>query len=251
MARLLVLVAVGFLVLWLLHWFRTTPPERVRKVLTRWLLYGGVGLLILAAATGRLSPIFAAIGAAIPLVLRLVQLLQLVPLIQRALRALGIGTGRSDTDGTSGTSSIRTERLEMTLDHASGAMDGRVLAGPYAGRRLGELARDDLLDLLAQCRATDPKSAQLLEAYLDRMHGDDWRAQDADAGQGHAAGGSDPRLTRQEALAILGLAEDADAAAIRAAHRRLMQRFHPDRGGSDYLAAKINEAKRVLLDDRA
>ena len=54
-------------------------------------------------------------------------------------------------------------------------------------------------------------------------------------------------MTREEAYAILGLAPGADEQAVKAAHRHLMASFHPDRGGSDYLAALINRARDCLL----
>jgi len=104
---------------------------------------------------------------------------------------------------------------------------------------------EQLIDLLRLCRSGDAQSAAVLEAYLDRVRGDAWR--EHTRGQGTATPGPGAAMTRDEALAILGLAEGAGEDDVRAAHRRLMQRFHPDRGGSDYLAAKINEAKRLLL----
>jgi hypothetical protein len=54
-------------------------------------------------------------------------------------------------------------------------------------------------------------------------------------------------MSRGEALNVLGLQDGATEADIRAAHRRLIVQIHPDKGGTSYLAAKINEAKDVLL----
>jgi hypothetical protein len=246
--RLIILIALVAGVLWFLHWFRRSPPQQVTKVLRRGLLYGGIGLLVLLAATGRLNPVFAAMAAAVPVLLRAVHLLRVLPLIQQVMRSLGLSglPGAAGGSGGGQTSSIRTRFLEMTLDHASGDMDGLIMEGPLQGRRLSELDLEQLLDLLTLCRSGDAQSAAVLEAYLDRVGGDGWR--EHAQGQGTAPPASTTDMTRDEALAILGLVKGADAEEIRAAHRRLMQRFHPDRGGSDYLAAKINEAKRLLLD---
>ncbi|MGE5154004.1 MAG: DnaJ domain-containing protein [Bdellovibrio bacteriovorus] len=264
MARLLILAGVILGVLWFLHWFRRTPPAQVARTLPRVGLWALIGVLVLAAATGRLNPIFAAIGALIPVVIRLVQVAQLLPALQRVLRSLGLGGsgllgGSGPAGGSPGAgpgasgaqaSEIRTRFLVMRLDHGSGVMDGEVLEGPFAGRRLSDLELDALLRMLELYRDQDGQSAAVLEAYLDRERGPEWRDQDGAGSTNQPSAASGP-MSDSEAWAILGLEPGADAAAIRAAHRRLMQKLHPDRGGSDYLAAKINEAKRVLLKERS
>jgi uncharacterized membrane protein YgcG len=181
----------------------------------------------------------------------------LAALLLPALRRL-----RSMFSGLRGPSSannstVETRFIRMTLDHDTGAMDGTVLQGRFAGMRLQELRPNELLALLRECRAEDEEAARLLEAYLDRvrsnwhdeMAGD--QARGGHTGGGHAggghAGGGGPDVTIDEAYSILGLAPGADAEAIREAHHRLMKQLHPDHGGTDYLAAKINRARDVLL----
>lgn len=157
---------------------------------------------------------------------------------------LGGGGNARRTPGQS--SRVETEHLEMELDHDSGEMHGRVLKGMFAGRDISTLSPTDLGLLWQDCRLTDPKSAQLVEAYLDRIH-PSWR-EDMARGESDMSRGPDGRMTEDEALDILGLKPGASEEAIRRAHRELMLKLHPDRGGSTYLAAKINEAKDVALD---
>ena len=215
----------------------------------------------MAALTGRLNPIFAALAAAVPIVLRAANLLRMLPALQQLLRSLGLGGvgipgGASGAGGNGGgrggQSSIQTRYLEMTLDHASGRMDGTVREGPFSGRQLSDLTLDQLLRMLELYDDGDPQSASVLTAYLDREHGEDWR--DAAAASGATSGGSRQRaalggngMSEADAWQVLGLEPGADPEQIRAAHRRLMQKLHPDRGGSDYLAAQINAAKSLLL----
>jgi len=255
-SRLLILLILIVGLWWFLYWFRRTPPAQVAQRLRQGALWGLIGLLVVLAMTGRLNPLFAALAAAVPVLVRGLHLLRSLTMIHQLLRSLGLGglaTG-APLGGTASPpgqrSTIRTRFLEMTLDHETGEMDGLILAGDQQGRQLSALRLDQLLRLLERYRREDGQSAALLEAYLDRTQGGDWRQAAPDgaagAGGGGAAAASGP-MNRAEALAVLGLAPDADAAAIREAHRRLMQRLHPDRGGSDYLAAKLNEAKRVLL----
>jgi hypothetical protein len=147
------------------------------------------------------------------------------------------------------TSTVTTAFLRMTLDHDTGRMEGTILRGHFAGMRIEELGPADLLALLRECRAEDEEGARLLEAYLDRVH-PDWRddlAGGAGAGGSGAARPPSGDMTVEEAYAILGLSPGADEEAIKEAHRRLMVKLHPDHGGSDYLATKINRARDVLL----
>jgi hypothetical protein len=189
----------------------------------------------------------AMVGAAVLLVRGSFQLalpLAMAGLWLLAGQRLPFGGGASARPGQ--TSEVRTEHLEMALDHDTGEMRGRVLKGFFAGRRLETLRPVELAHLWQDCRFSDPASAQLVEAYLDRVH-PTWR-EDMERAEAATPKGPDGRMTRVEALEILGLEGDPDTETIRRAHRELMLKLHPDRGGSTYLAAKVNEAKDVLLD---
>ncbi|WP_199088909.1 DnaJ domain-containing protein [Bosea sp. ASV33] len=148
------------------------------------------------------------------------------------------------------TSKVKSALLDMELDHDSGAMAGRVTAGPYAGRGLDSLDLTELAALMRDCLNRDADGARLLEAYLDRRS-PGWREdaqRDGDAGQRGAPGAG--AMAQQEAYDILGLQPGAGEEAIREAHRALMKRIHPDAGGTSGLAARVNQAKDVLLKQR-
>jgi hypothetical protein len=224
---------------WILHQPRKNQLQAGAIVL-------GV-LLVVLAATGRLNWIFALLGAALPFLRRLMPLLGWMPAAQRAYRQFkGARSGGRSASGQQ--SVVQTRFVKMTLDHDSGEMNGVVLEGRYAGQPLSALALGQLLELLGECEREDEESARLLRAYLDRVHGEEWE-QPGQARGDERSSGFEGRMTRREAYEILGLAEGATEEQIREAHRRLMQKLHPDRGGSTFLAAKINQAKDVLLSE--
>ncbi|WP_315975007.1 DnaJ domain-containing protein [Microvirga yunnanensis] len=144
-------------------------------------------------------------------------------------------------------SRIRSAMIEMEIDHATGAVEGSILVGAFAGRRLSSLDPESLRRLYDECGAHDPQGVPLLEAYFDRRFAG-WRE--------NAQGDRDTRtrtqahsgiMTKEEAYQILGLQPGASLDEIRKAHRTLMKKLHPDQGGTAYLAARVNEAREVLL----
>ena len=232
------LIGLGLLV----HWFLRTEPRQILKTL-RW---AGLALAVIIGvvliATKQFQLIYALAIFLLPWLLRV-----------RALRNR-MKTARGPTPGQA--SEVRTRFVVMQLDHDTGHMDGIVQEGPFNGRALSDMSLEDVVDLFRQAVAEDEASAQVLQAYLERMHGEDWRARSGAAGAGAGAagggaGGPSPGpIGVEEARAILGVGPNASDDEIKRAHRSLMKQFHPDHGGSDYLAARINEAKEVLLGDR-
>jgi len=225
-------VLSGFLML--VYLFVNADPAR----LARGLKVTGIVIAVLAVATLAISGRLAAL---------LMPLAMLMPLLIRVRSVLD--RYRPPSGGQ--TSTVATPFLRMTLDHDTGSMSGTILHGRFSGMRVEELSSADLLALLRECRAEDEEGARLLEAYLDRVH-PDWRDELAGERASGGTGGSGARFTSgdmtvEEAYAILGLSPGADAEAIKEAHRRLMVKLHPDHGGSDYLATKINRARDVLL----
>ena len=241
MARILLLIAIGFIAYTAWTRFRKLPPVQMRQYF--WQIIGvSVGaLLMLLVVTGRLHWIGAAFAALIPLARRLLPLS--LPFLQHHLkrRAARATTGQSPHHST-----VATAILSMSLDHDSGELDGSVISGPLAGQALQQLSDAQLLDLYAYCCQHDSDSARLLENYLDQRLGASWRDSSNDTPGQESAAGAQP-MGREEALLVLGLEEGASEEEIVQAHRRLIQKLHPDRGGNDYLASQINRARDILL----
>lgn len=254
---LLVVVALvaafAFALLTKLYWARNTPSKPTTIVTGAVVaLLGGLAVL---AASGRLHWLAAVATGALPF-LRHALRLALNPLGGLLLRRFLAGRGGaasslggmfggfrrdpSEAEGSPQQSSVQTGDLGMTLNHDTGEMDGEVLRGPLQGRRLSDLDVTALTALFAEFE--DERSRQLLTAYLDRR-APGWN----DASSSNHDTGQDS-MTRERALRVLDLPDNASRDDVVAAHRRLMQRLHPDRGGSAFLAATLNEAKKVLLE---
>ncbi|MHA1153293.1 MAG: DnaJ domain-containing protein [Alphaproteobacteria bacterium] len=223
----------GFILLG--FWFVRTEPKKV-VLLLRWVL----------AILGLIAGGYLIWGGLRAWAILAVPFLLPILLNFRAIRAR-LRAARGPSPGQA--SEVETRFLRMTLDHDSGVMTGQIKEGRFAGRALEDLEPEDLVALWAECRTEDAQSAAVLEAYLDRTQGEAWRetAARGGGGAGPRAPGAAGAMSREEAYEILGIEPGANRKAIHDAHRRLMQKVHPDHGGSNYLAAKINQAKALLL----
>jgi hypothetical protein len=233
----LIFGAVAVVVLYLLlQLFRAANPAVLARAVK---IVGGVLSLAVAAYTGLRGELV----VAIPLGIFGAGLLGWSPYGTSGFSGIGgLFGGGQRSSGQS--SRVRSQFLDMSLDHDSGELSGTILAGEHAGRSLGEF---DLAALLAMAPAFDAESVALLESYLDRRF-PAWR----EHAQGNGAGGqrrapSSGKMTAEEAYQILGLQPGASRDDIGRAHRALMKKLHPDQGGSTYLAARVNEAKDTLL----
>jgi len=231
---ILLIVGGGLLFYWLRH------PGTVRS--TEILRWSGAGLavllLLLLLARGGLAAITPLMVLLVPLLLK----------HWHSIRNLfNQGHARTENNNSSeGISAVDTCFLHMTLDHSSGEMHGKIVSGRYENSKLDELSLDALLEFWQECQI-DAQSVSVLEAWLDRTHGSVWRERLRARERVYEENDNASTMTREEAYEILGLTPDANQEDIKAAHRRLMQRVHPDRGGSAYLAARINCAKDLLL----
>ena len=231
-------VLAYFLVKSLQERFNFSPRQsRILFLIVAFLLVIGVLVLL-----GRLpiGAIFAPLGAAFAFVLRfLPTILRILPMWQ-----LFKGSSASAKPKSNGQiSTIRTVYFLMELDHDSGNMDGSVLLGSFSRRRLSELSLEELLTVLDECK-DETDSAHVLVAYMNRNY-PDWH--DSSEGDNYEDPVSDVQIDHKHALEILGLEEPVTQEDVIKAHRQLMQKLHPDRGGSDYLAKKINLAKDFLV----
>lgn len=231
---IILLLLIG--ILWFLRLMARTPPQQIKALFQRIIGLAALGGAALLLVRGRWDMGLGLGGVGLWLIGMGAQ-----PEWTKAFRKPGAATP--------GVSRVRSAMIEMELDHSTGAIEGSVLAGVFEGNRLSDLSREQCDDLYRACLASDPDGARLLEAYLDRRF-PGWRPagdKGADAGTGQRSGGGSAAISEDEAYEILGLQKGASREDVARAHRSLMKKLHPDHGGSTNLAARVNEAKEVLM----
>jgi hypothetical protein len=232
----MIVLISGLLVLWLVlarsPYWRRLGPEAAARLMKR----GGAGLLLFAAVVVLLK------GHAELALLLVGGALWLFNLANKAASP-AIDTAA----GPARVSRVRSAMIEMELDKTSGAMRGLVLAGPSEGRRLDQMSRPECEAVYRLCREADREGARLLEAYFDRRFAGWRQAGQADRDAWRDRARHPNRMSEDEAYEVLGLPRGAARDEVVRSHRTLMKKLHPDQGGSTDLAARVNEAKEVLM----
>lgn len=233
----LILLLAALIGVWLLaDWFSRAKTKMVARAVTTLALGLLVALGLWLVLTGKIAGLVAVGAGLAPWLMRALRLHGLWRLVSRTLH--GTGSGQASPRQST---QVETHFLRMELDHDSGRLDGDILAGTFQGRRLSQLSASQATALWRDIQS-DAESARVLEAWLDRTW-PDWRGQD----QGPPPPQSPAGMSVAEARDILGVAMNASDEDIRAAHRRLMLANHPDHGGSTWIAARINQARDLLL----
>ena len=236
---ILLFLIIGGITFWW-HWNSTPDSEQRKKLLQKTIIYGVVIVALLLVVTGRMhwvGALFAGLLATTRQVLPM--LIRYFPMITQLYRA------HAPKASAQNGSTVTTKYIEMTLDHQTGKLSGKVLAGEFKDKSLSELDREQLKALFDFCHGNDIDSARLLENYLADRFGED-AAYTADSNETNPST-SNNNMSVSEALQILGLEKDPSSEEITKAYRKIMQQLHPDRGGNQYFAAKANEARNVLL----
>ncbi len=235
----LILLLLGGILFWW-HWENTPDPEERKKLLQKTLIGGLIVIAVLLVAAGRmhwLGAVFAGMLAFLKQGLSL--LIRFFPVLTHLYRTHAPAARPPDS------STVNTDLIEMTLDHDSGRLSGRVLSGEYKGRSLDDLSDEDLAGLYAWCKQVDMDSARLLESYLAARFDESPGAETGTQDRSDIASTED--MTVREAIQVLGLSATPTEAEITKAYRKVMQQLHPDRGGNEYFAAKANQAREVLI----
>lgn len=259
-------VGVGFFI----RWMTEAEPKDIRKigmivVIALLVIFAGWMLL-----TGKLAVMAGALAAAVPFLIRVLKLGFLLPLLRKIFglsrRTAPPGGFGQQGGGAGKKSEIRTDYLYMLLDLETGQMQGSVHSGAYAGADLDSLGLDDLRLLYVQCCGAVDQSQAVLEAYFDRRPdcagwqawpktnkgdngtyaggGDHTENESGQNNNGNSAAGD---MTADAARKILDVASDATREEINRAYKQQIKTVHPDHGGSDYLASRLNAARSLLL----
>ena len=243
MTRIVLTILFVAILFTIILYRRKKTPQQRKKLIYKILLTILALTLVYLTLTGKMHFLVAIGAAVLPFLSRLLPLVKYIPILRNIYQQRK-ATKQPDEGKVS---SVETSLLIMTLNHDTGHMDGKVLSGQFAEKNLSDLSPEQLLDLYQLTKSDHADSLGVLEAYLDREVGEHWRQDFEEATQEQTSRMNNNEMSTSDALDILGLESGATREEIIDAHRKLIQKLHPDRGGSNYLAAKLNQAKAHLL----
>lgn len=222
--KLLIAIGLIFILFSMMNAYKKMPPQKKKAFIFKCFLFGAAGVLLLGVISGRMHWFGAVIAAMLPM-LRFGA--------GAATRILPFWLNR-----TGGVAPFKTQFLDVKIVLQRGTLTGSIIKGPHAGKAIETLDDKELAELEAYYKDLDVKSYCIIKyarrAFTGKTHS-----------QQQAPSFGDP--SRDEALQILGLSGSPTKEEIINAHRRLINRLHPDRGGSDFLAARVNQARDTLL----
>lgn len=231
MIRFLLAVAVLVALFWLFRRWRALPPEKRNNRLLQALVYGALILCVLAVITGRLHWLGAVLAGVVALAkIGFTTALRFLPFVNVLRR-----------NSLLNNPVFKTQFLKVQLDLKTGQISGIVLKGPHEGEDISQLNKEQLKALEQHYQERDKPSCYLIRVILQRAG----KTYHEDSKHGNFSSVAAPSV--DEALQILGLEKNPSKEAVVKAHRSLMQKLHPDRGGNDYLASRVNLAKEILI----
>lgn len=224
---ILLTLIIGYF--WLKSWYFSLQPEKRKKAIWNIAIGALVAIMLFAFLTGRMHWA----GLAFALVLGLAKFL-----VNNAIRFAPAFFSVARKHNFS-TPEFRTPYLNVKLSMGNTvSLEGSVISGPHAGKKLNELSAEEIVELANFYKEKCKRSYYLILVLLQKSGNNQQHRQ-----QGVEDSSS---LSREEAIQILGLADNFNAEDVKLAHRRLMQKLHPDKGGNAWLASRINLAKDVL-----
>ncbi|MCW9005280.1 MAG: DnaJ domain-containing protein [Gammaproteobacteria bacterium] len=245
MVRVLIIAGILIAIVILVNYYKRSSVTNKKNIIKYSLFAAVCAALIALVATGRLNWLVAIAGTMVPLIPKVIKWMikYISPLLYLVNKFKSQKSNKSSKSVHGQQSQVESMYLVMTLDHDTGRMEGRIIKGEFLGRSLSDMTKDELRKLMRDC--DDDETISLLMAYMDRYN----RREHAHDNERHNTGKvEEPAfMSIHEARKILGVEENASKDEVINAHRNLMQKMHPDRGGSEYLAVKINRAKDILL----
>ncbi|MFL0809275.1 MAG: molecular chaperone DnaJ [Agarilytica sp.] len=239
LVRIILAVALIIALYWCLNKWQKLPVSKRQGFLIKALIYGAFAFCLIAVFAGRAHWLAAAVTGGIAFAkFGLATFLRALPFLNLMRRGRVFGNPK-----------FVTPFIELNIDLHNGQVFGRIISGPHAGTELAQLTPAQLAELEEHYQDKDRRSYFLIRVLRQRAghqyQGGGPHEQHHGSQQHSHVTSSDPSI--DEALQILGLENTPSKQDIIRAHRSLIQKLHPDRGGNDYLASRVNLAKEVLL----